>query len=261
MAEVPFRGGGFGTKPRRIFGVLSIALLLGLWWIGSDSGWISQIALPHPKDVLIAFRDLWVSGKLWDHLGASIYRLGLGWVFGTILGVAAGLAMGLSQSLRGALSPLVAALFPVPKIAMLPLFIVWFGVVGETSKVVTILFGSFFPTVINTLSGVDSVDRNLIRMGQSFGLSRWAIVRKIVLPGAMPSILSGMRISASISIVLLIAAEMIGAQYGVGAYILMAGANFALGQLIAGVMLLSALGLVVAAVIGIAEKRLLVWRG
>src|SRR5699024_2871217 len=154
----------------------------------------------------------------------------------------------------------VAALFPVPKIALLPLFIVWFGVVGEGAKVATILFGAFFPTVINTLSGVDSVDRNLIRMGQSFGLSRAAIVTKIVLPGAMPSSLSGMRISSSISIVLLIAAEMIGAQNGVGAYILMAGANYALGQLIAGVMILSMLGLCVAWLIGLVEKRLLRWR-
>lgn len=261
MPEVPFRGGGFGTKPRRWAGVVVIFGLLGLWWLGSARGWISPIALPPPEDVVLAFRNLFVSGKIWDHLGASLYRLGMGWFWGSLLGITVGLAMGLSRLARGGVGPVVAALFPVPKIALLPLFIVWFGVVGEGAKVATILFGAFFPTVINTLAGVDSVDRSLIRMGQSFGLSRAAIVAKIVLPGAMPSILSGMRISSSISIVLLIAAEMIGAQNGVGAYILMAGANYALGQLIAGVMILSMLGLCVAWVIGLAEKRLLRWRG
>ena len=261
MPEVPFRGGGFGTRPRRWVGVVVMAGLLGLWWLGSGRGWISPIALPPPQDVLKAFRDLFATGKIWDHLAASLYRLGMGWFFGSLAGIAVGLAMGLSRAVRGGAGPLVAALFPVPKIALLPLFIVWFGVVGEGSKVATILFGAFFPTVINTLSGVDSVDRNLIRMGQSFGLSRAAILRKIILPGAMPAILSGMRISSSICIVLLIAAEMIGAQNGVGAYILFAGANYALGQLIAGVMILSTLGLTVAWLIGLAERRLLAWRG
>ena len=129
-------------------------------------------------------------------------------------------------------------MFSIPKIALLPLFVIWFGT-GEGSKVATILFGSFFPTVIATYGGVDNVDRNLIRMGQSFGLTWLSIVRKIIVPGALPAILSGFRISISISIVLLVAAEMIGAQYGIGAYILESGALFATDQLIAGVAILA----------------------
>jgi NitT/TauT family transport system permease protein len=157
------------------------------------------------------------------------------------------------------MGPLVAAIFPIPKIALLPLFIIWFGI-GEGSKVATILFGCFFPTVIATYGGIDGVDRTLIRMGQSFGLSRWDIVRKIVLPAALPAILSGMRISASISIILLVAAEMIGAEYGIGAYVLLAGNLMATDQLIAGVAMLSVLGLTVSRLITLAERRLLAWR-
>jgi NitT/TauT family transport system permease protein len=141
----------------------------------------------------------------------------------------------------------------------LPLFIIWFGI-GEGSKVATILFGVFFPTVIATYGGVDNVDRNLIRMGQSFGLSWMSIVRKIIIPGALPAILSGFRISASIAIILLVAAEMIGAEFGIGAYILMAGALFATDQLIAGVAMLSVLGLTVGWLISRAEHMLLSWR-
>ena len=157
------------------------------------------------------------------------------------------------------MAPLVSAIFPIPKIALLPLFIIWFGI-GEGSKVATILFGTFFPTVIAVYGGVDNVDRNLIRMGQSFGLSWTSIVRKIILPGALPAILSGARISASIAIVLLVAAEMIGAEFGIGAYVLLAGSLMATDQLIAGVAMLSVLGLTVAWLIGRAERYFLNWR-
>ena len=105
----------------------------------------------------------------------------------------------------------VSALFPIPKIALVPLFIIWFGI-GEGSKIATLGFGVFFPTVIATAGGVDNVPRSLIRMAQSFGLSHAAIVRKVVLPAALPAILNGFRVTSSIAIVLLVAAEMIGAR-------------------------------------------------
>ena len=147
----------------------------------------------------------------------------------------------------------------MPKIALLPLFVIWFGI-GEGSKVAVILFGTFFPTVISTFGGVDNVDRNLVRMGQSFGLSWLSIVRKIIIPGALPAILSGFRISAAIAIVLLVAAEMIAAEFGIGAYILLAGSLMATDQLVAGVAVLSVMGLTFAWVIGRAERFFLRWR-
>ncbi|GHC73727.1 ABC transporter permease [Limoniibacter endophyticus] len=256
---VPFRGGGFRTKKFGYVGPLIFIILIGLWELGSQSGIISPIALPAPSEVFGAFKDLVQTGQIWTHLQASLYRLSVGWFFGSLLGVAAGLAIGLFSVARAGISPIVSALFPIPKIALLPLFIVWFGI-GEGSKVATILFGTFFPMVIATYGGVDNVDRNLIRMGQSFGLSWLSIVRKIIIPGALPAILSGFRISASIAIVLLVAAEMIGAQYGIGAYILTAGAIFATDQLIAGVAMLSVLGLTVGWLIGRAEQYFLNWR-
>ena len=153
----------------------------------------------------------------------------------------------------------MSALFAVPKIALLPLFIIWFGI-GEGSKVATIFFGTFFPTVIATYGGVDGVDRTLIRMGQSFGLTRASMIAKIVLPGALPAILSGMRISVAIAIILLVAAEMIGAEYGIGAYILLAGALFATDQLVAGVAMLCVLGLTAGWLLGRLERLVLGWR-
>jgi len=256
---VPFRGGGFVVKPLGLMGPLVFVVIIGLWELGSRTGFISGLVLPAPSEAFEAFRQLYDSGLLFVHLSASLQRLLVGWTVGSTLGVIVGLMIGLSSIARAGLAPLVSAIFPIPKIALLPLFIIWFGI-GEGSKVATILFGTFFPTVITTYGGVDNVDRNLIRMGQSFGLSWSSIVRKIILPGALPAILSGCRISGSIAIILVVAAEMIGAEFGIGAYILMAGSLFATDQLIAGVAILSILGICFAWVIGRAEKYFLNWR-
>lgn len=256
---VKFRGGGFRTSPRRFVGLGVFVFLIAFWEFGSRMGFISELVLPAPSEAWEAFMDLVRSGNLQKHLSASLQRLLIGFFCGATLGLIVGTLVGLSSYARAGITPLVSAIFPIPKIALLPLFIIWFGI-GEGSKVATILFGTFFPMVIATYGGIDSVDRALIRMGQSFGLSRWHIVRKIVLPAALPAILSGMRIAASISIILLVAAEMIGAEYGIGAYVLLAGNLMSTDQLIAGVAMLSILGLTVNFLIGRAERHFLSWR-
>lgn len=259
VRPVPFRGGGFRYRPHGPVSLLVFVAVIVFWEVGCRIGFINSIALASPSQAFGAIMDLVHTGMLWKHLSVSLYRLIAGWTLGTLLGIGVGILIGLFSLVRAGLMPLVSALFPIPKIALLPLFVVWFGI-GEGSKVATILFGTFFPTVIATYSGIDNVDRNLIRMGQSFGLTWLSIVRKIIVPGALPAILSGFRISASIAIVLLVAAEMIGAQYGIGAYILTAGAEFAIDKLIAGVAILSVIGLAIAWLIGRAEKFFLDWR-
>lgn len=257
--EVPFRGGGFRTRSLAAVGPLFFLVLVLAWEAGSRLGWIGPLVLPAPSEALAALVELAQSGNLLTHLAASLQRLVLGWTLGTILGLAVGLSAGLFSLARAAVVPFTAAIFPIPKIALLPLFVIWFGI-GEESKTATILFGVFFPTVISVYGGVDNVDRNLVRMSQSFGLSWFSIVRKVVIPGAMPAILSGFRISASIGIILLVAAEMIGAEYGIGAYVLLAGNLMATDQLIAGVAMLSVLGLAVSWGLTRLEKAVLKWR-
>lgn len=256
---VVFRGGGFAPKTIRFVAPATFAAVIALWWAATNFGWVSPIALPKPGEVVVSLINLAESGQLWLHLSASLQRLFLGWTMGAFFGVIVGFAIGMFSLARSSALPLVSAIFPVPKIALLPLFILWLGI-GEASKLATIGFGVFSPMVIAAFGGVDAVDRNLIRMAQSFGVPTRDIVRKIILPGAMPALLSGVRISASIGIILLTAAEMIGAQYGVGAFVLSAGNLMQTDQLVAGVLLLSLMGLTVSQLIGQAERRLLRWR-
>lgn len=256
---VPFRGGGFNPKPVRFIGLFVFVALIALVEMGTRQGWISNLTLPRPSDVLKTFVELWQSGILFQHLLPSLTRFAVGSALGVSVGILVGTMIGLFSLARAGLVPLLAALFPIPKIALLPLFVIWFGI-DEGSKYALIALGTFTPTVVATYGAVDNVDRTLIRMGQSFGLSWQSIVRKIVLPGALPGILSGLRISLAIAIILLVAAEMLGAEYGVGAYILEAGSLYDLERLFTGVAILSILGVLVSWIIGRAEKALLSWR-
>ncbi len=256
---VDFRGGGFAPSSNRWIGLAVFVALLLVAEIGTRSGLIASLTLPKPSDVLATFGELYSSGLLWKHLSVSLSRLLVGGVLGASIGIMVGVLIGLFSYIRAGLVPLVAAIFPIPKIALLPLFVIWFGI-DEGSKYALIAFGTFTPTVVATYGAVDNVDRTLIRMGQSFGLSWMSIVRKIVLPGAMPGILSGLRISLAIAIILLVAAEMLGAEYGIGAYILEAGALYDLERLFAGVVILSILGVCLSALISLAERKLLNWR-
>jgi len=259
IKEVLFRGGGFSPKPRRWIGFVVFAVLIAFAEWGTRSGFISALTLPRPSDVLQTFQELYTSGLLFKHIVPSLSRLIVGAAIGVTLGIWVGILIGLFSYIRSGMVPLIAAIFPIPKIALLPLFVIWFGI-GEGSKYALIAFGTFTPTVVATYGAVDNVDRTLIRMGQSFGLNWFSIVRKIVIPGAMPGILSGLRISLAIAIILLVAAEMLGAEYGIGAYILEAGSLYDLERLFAGVIMLSVLGVLISTAIAFIERHLLDWR-
>jgi ABC-type nitrate/sulfonate/bicarbonate transport system permease component len=193
------------------------------------------------------------------HITASLGRLALGWGLGAGFGVAAGFAIGLNPVARSSLLPVVSVLFAMPKIALLPLFIIWLGI-GEASKIATIAVGVFSPMAVAVYSGVDGVDRNLIRMAQCFDLTPRSIIFKILLPGALPAILTGVRMSAAIAIVLLVGAEMIAAQHGIGALAMNSGGLMRTDRVFVAVGLLGLCGLIVSLTVGLAERILLRWR-
>jgi ABC-type nitrate/sulfonate/bicarbonate transport system permease component len=256
---VAFRGAGFAPRAGRYSGWIALVLVIGLWQSAGSAGWINPLFLPAPSAIAVAIWRLAASGALWQHLSYSIMRIGTGWILGTIAGVAVGFAIGLSSLARGVGITFISALFPIPKIALLPLLILWLGI-GEEPKIATIALGVFFSTAISVYSGVDSVPRNLIRMAQSFNVPFHAIVRRVIWPGALPSILAGFRITASVALLLVVSAEMIGAEYGIGAFVLQAGNLMQTDQLLAGVVILSLFGLAVGRVINWLETRLLHWR-
>src|SRR6185437_7608792 len=199
--EVAFRGGGFLDVPKPFYSWIAFAAILAIWQAAISLGWIDPVFLPSPAAIIDALWQLTVSGDLWRHLSISLVRISSGWVIGSALGVLLGVVMGLTSMGRAIGMPLVSAIYPIPKIALLPLLILWLGI-GEAPKVVTIASGVFFPSVIATLAGVDGASRNLIRMGQSFNMPMWSIIWKIILPSVLPGILARFRITVSIALIL-----------------------------------------------------------
>ncbi|MBA7482784.1 putative aliphatic sulfonates transport permease protein SsuC [subsurface metagenome] len=256
---VAFRGGGFIPSAGRYGGWIALTLVVAVWQLAGSAGLVSPLFLPSPSAIAAAIWKLAMSGALWQHVSWSIMRIGTGWIIGTASGVVVGFAIGLSTLARGVGITFISALFPIPKIALLPLLILWLGI-GEAPKIATIALGVFFSTAISVYSGVDAVPRNLIRMAQSFNVPFHAIVRRVIWPGALPSILAGFRITASVALLLVVSAEMIGAQFGIGAFVLQAGNLMQTDQLLAGVVILSVFGLAIGKLINLLEARLLHWR-
>jgi ABC-type nitrate/sulfonate/bicarbonate transport system permease component len=259
VRPVAFRGAGFVPGTGRYSGWIALAIMLALWQLAGSIGLVNPLFLPTPLAICRAIYQLAISGALWHHLSWSLMRIGVGWVLGTVAGVAVGFAIGLFTVARSVGITFISALFPIPKIALLPLLILWLGI-GEEPKIATIALGVFFSTAISVYSGVDAVPRNLIRMAQSFNVPFGAIVRRVIWPGALPSILAGFRITASVALLLVVSAEMIGAEYGIGAFVLQAGNLMQTDQLLAGVVILSLFGLAVGKLINLLEARLLHWR-
>src|SRR5215213_1208036 len=224
---IPFRGGGFAPGTNLLLSIAGLGAFLLLWQLAFAMRWVNPVLLPGP--------------------------------IGVAGGVALGVAIGLSTIARSIGIPGVNALFPIPKIAIMPILILWLGI-GESSKVATIALGVFFPMAVATFAAIDDVPRNLVRMAQSFGVPFADVVRKVLLPGALPGILSGFRISASIALLLVVAAEMIGADRGIGAFVMQAGNLMQTDQLLAGVAVLSILGLVIGVGLSRLERALLSWR-
>lgn len=246
------------TYPHSV-SIVSIAVLLFIWEAVCHSGFVSTLFLPAPTQIITALFTMIADGEVGASLAASLVRIILGFVLGSALGLLVGLITGTSAFVDRIANPVVNALYPIPKIALLPLFILWLGI-GELSKVTIIAMGVFFPVAMNTYTGVKNVDPLLIKVAVSFKASWSQTMRNVVLPHALPMIFAGLRIAAGTSLLLLVAAEMIAAQVGIGALILHYGDLMITDKLMAGVIVLSLLGLVFNLLLQFLERKVVPWK-
>jgi sulfonate transport system permease protein len=217
------------------------ALILVVWEASSSLGWLSTRVLPEPLAVFKAFWSLAASGELWLHVAVSTRRAAIGFAVGGGLGLLLGLATGTFKLAETLLDSTLQMVRNIPALALIPLVILWFGI-DETAKLFLVALGVFFPVYLNTFHGIRSVDPGLIEMARSYGLSGWALYRHVILPGALPSILVGVRFSLGLMWVLLIVAETISAQAGIG-YLTMNAREFLQTDVVlVGVLLYAALG-------------------
>lgn len=237
----------------------SLLVLVIFWELLCSLNIVSSLFLPSPSQILLALKDMLLSNELAVSLSASLYRILLGFSIGSALGLAVGLCTGISSLGDRMITPLINGLYPIPKIALLPLFILWLGI-GELSKITIIATGVFFPVAMNTYAGVKNIDPLLIKVAVSFNASRWLIMKSVILPSALPMIFTGLRLAAGTSLLLLVAAEMIAAQVGIGALILHYGDLMITDHLMAGVIVLSLLGIIFNYILQWLEKKLVPWK-
>jgi ABC-type nitrate/sulfonate/bicarbonate transport system, permease component len=252
-----------GAKPRaglpkRLYGWVIPVILLVLWETASALGLVSDSALPAPSRIAKAFWQLCANGDMAEHLQMSLIRAGGGFLLGGATALLLGIFTGLGSWAERTLDPTIQMLRTVPLLAVIPLFILWFGV-GEFSKVLLIALGSFFPLYFHTHLGVRSADRKLYEVTRILQYSKLKLMTKLVLPAALPNILLGIRLSVGASWLLLAVAEMMGASAGVG-YMIQDARVYAQTDIVfVGILLFALVGKLSDSAVRLVERRCLQW--
>lgn len=234
-------------------------ILLALWHILSALGYIKPIVLPRPSQVALTFWELLRSGDMPRHIGISILRVLEGFGIAALLGLTLGIAIGLSRRLDRLTDLLIQLFKPIPPIAWIPLAILWFGI-GEMSKVFIIFLGAFFPVIINTISGIRQTDQKLVEVARILAVPRARFVRLVVLPGALPAIMTGLRVGLTVAWMCVVAAELIAAGSGVGYLIMDARQLSQYDVVMVGMITIGVIGKLMDWLIRRMERRLIRWR-
>lgn len=252
--------------PRRLgLSLLSLTALLALWWLVARLGLISPLFLPPPEQVLHQFITIagpqgFMDATLWQHLAASLQRILIALTAAALCGVTVGIAMGLSTTVRGMLDPLIKLYRPVPPLAYLPLMVIWFGI-GETSEVLLIYLAIFAPVAMATLAGVQGAQQVRLRAARALGATRWQVLWHVILPGALPEILTGLRIGLGVGWSTLVAAELIAATRGVGFMVQAAGEFLATDVVLAGILVIALIAFILELGLRALQRRLTPWHG
>ncbi|MCE0802245.1 taurine ABC transporter permease TauC [Buttiauxella sp. A2-C1_F] len=243
----------------------TITTIILLWWWVAAQQWVSPLFLPPPLQVLtklisIAGPQGFMDATLWQHLAASLLRILTALLAAVLIGIPVGIAMGLSPTVRGILDPLIELYRPVPPLAYLPLMVIWFGI-GETSKILLIYLAIFAPVAMSTMAGVRSAKQVRIRAAEALGASRAQIVWYVILPGAMPEILTGFRIGLGVGWSTLVAAELIAATRGLGFMVQSAGEFLATDVVLAGIGVIAVIAFCLELGLRALQRRLTPWHG
>lgn len=243
----------------RAVGPWAVPLLaLVVWQVTARNGVLPPSVLPAPEVVVRAGSDLAATGELQRHILASLRRIAQGFGLGAVTGLMLGFLVGMSKIADILLDRSLQMVRTIPHLALVPLMIAWFGI-GEEPKILLVALGTFFPIYLNTVTGIRGVDPKLLQLGRSYGLGRWALVREIAVPGAMPTILAGIRYSLGVAWITLVIAETISASDGIGYLAQDARQMLRTDQIVLAIVLYACAGLLADLLTRLIERRILRW--
>jgi len=253
-------GNALSVRSReRILGIASPIALLLVWELAARAHLIDTRFFPAPSSVIAELINMLRSGELITNTLVSLRRLALGTLIGGVPALVLGIAMGLNRWVRAVVDPLVAATYPIPKSAILPLALLIFGL-GEGSKIFMVAIGVFFPVVINATTGVLEINRIYLDVGRNYKANRWNTFWTIALPGALPVIMTGFKLGIGIGLVLIAIAEMIGAKSGLGFMIWTAWETFSVEQMYVGLFMIAIIGFVLTLGLNELERLIIPWK-
>jgi taurine transport system permease protein len=245
--------------------IATVIALFALWWVATHFGWIRDLFLPTPERIITSFADAWkgdIQGgrPLSEHFWWSLWRVFAAFLLACVTAIPAGIAMGVSRIARGIFDPPIEFYRPLPPLAYLPLIVIWFGI-EETAKVVLIFLACFAPLAMAARAGVRSVTIEQINAAYSMGASKWQVIRHVVIPAAMPEILTGMRIAIGFGWTTLVAAEMVAATAGLGQMVLNASNFLRTDVVIMGIIVIGAVAYAFDLLMRRVERWLVPWKG
>lgn len=249
----------YPAAPERWLLALLLLLLVAGWEIGVAAGWVKALFFPAPSTIVQTLAAMILDGSLFVHISVTLVRLVGGLLLGGGVGLCLGLLMGWSPRLGAFLDPLVAALHPMPKIALLPLVMVVLGI-GESSKIATVALSCFFPMLINTLAGVQQIAPTYFEVAQNYGAKRRHLLTRVLLPGSLPMIITGLRLALNTALIVTLAVELLTAQTGLGSQIWLAWQTMRLRHLYATLVVIGLLGYVFNLFIVQLAVRLVPWQ-
>jgi ABC-type nitrate/sulfonate/bicarbonate transport system permease component len=247
---------------RRRDRILSIASPLGLllaWELAADAGLIDTRFFPAPSSIIAKLVEMARSGELTENVLISLQRIVLGFLIGGVPAIVIGIAMGIWRPVRALVDPLIVATYPIPKSSLLPLILLIFGL-GEMSKVMMVAIGVFYPMAINATAGVLQINEIYLDVGKSFKASPWDTFRTIALPGALPFIMTGVKLGAGLALILIAVAEMVGAKSGIGYMIWSAWETFAVAKMYVGLFVIALIGFAISLLLNEIERRVIRWK-
>jgi NitT/TauT family transport system permease protein len=258
LARQPRRVKRFFNQ-NRMLGAATVVVVLGLWQLAVNTHLVGSYLLASPSSSAVALYDLFAKQDFINDIRVTAYQFIVGYIMAVIVGVLIGLLMGWFGKVRAALQPLVSALYSTPHVALIPLFVVWFGV-GDQSKIAMVFTSAIFPVLINTLAGVQTTDRELLQMAHAFGASQAQLFRTVLLPAAVPFIMTGLRLAVGVGVILVVVGEMLAGTDGIGYVIQNAGQTFQIAQIFAGVVVVAVGSTIMMGLLRRLERRFDAWR-
>jgi NitT/TauT family transport system permease protein len=257
--RVPGQPGRFSRHEGVLIGAAAVLIFVAIWQLVAFRRIVPELFLPGPVDIANAFVAYVARGQIWPDMWISGQELMYGFLLSIVIGLPMGILMGWYKRLNMALDPFVTFFYSIPRVALTPLLIIWFGI-GINSKIAVVFLGAIFAIVINTAAGVKNLDPALIKAARSFGASDAQLFRTIVLPGSVPFILTGLRLGLGHALTGVVVGELVAAQAGVGLMMATAGATFQTSKVFVGLVIVATTGVLLTYVLSKIEQRFQTWK-